>query len=163
MGRQAASEGKSFASLGPMLLARKGTAKPAMRVQLEQSDRVATLGDDFDVLASSQNALGWNDMGDFGDDQGDDADHVVTLPVINKRHERAQKANAKVKASAVASRRAAFTLRLDAERHLKLRLASTVEGLSAQKLMTEALDRLLDTIPEINAIAARVRRTTSKS
>jgi len=29
--------------------------------------------------------------------------------------------------------------------------------------MTEALDRLLDTIPEINAIAARVRRTTSKS
>lgn len=166
MGSQATSDSKSFASLGPMLLARKGTAKPAMRVQLEQSDRVAKLGDDFDVLASSQDALGWNDMGEFGEDQNTGDDHVVSLPVTNKRHQRVQRANARhadASASAAAAARAAFTLRLDAERHLKLRLACTVEGISAQKLVTQALDRLLDTIPEIDAIAARVRRTSSKS
>jgi len=56
------------------------------------------------------------------------------------------------------SRRAAFTLRLDAKRHLKLRLASTVRNRSAQQLVTEALDRFLDAIPEIEALAAQVQR-----
>lgn len=154
MASSAASESKSFASLGPMLLARKGTAKPAMRVQLEQSDRMATLGDDLDMLASSQDALGWNDMGDYDGDS-----HVVTLPVTNRRQLSAQKA----KAIASDTRRAAFTLRLDAERHLKLRLASTLQDCSAQKLVSEALDRFLSAIPELDAIAARVRRTTKNS
>ena len=53
-------------------------------------------------------------------------------------------------------KRAAFTLRLDAERHLKLRLASTVKGRSAQQLVTEALDRLLGEMPEIDSMAAQV-------
>jgi hypothetical protein len=57
-----------------------------------------------------------------------------------------------------ASRRAAFTLRLDAKRHLKLRLASTVRNRSAQQLVTEALDRFLKDIPEIEALAAQVQR-----
>ena len=56
------------------------------------------------------------------------------------------------------SRRAAFTLRLDAKRHLKLRLASTVRNRSAQQLVTEALDRFLNDIPEIEALAAQVKR-----
>ena len=56
------------------------------------------------------------------------------------------------------SRRAAFTLRLDAKRHLKLRLASTVRNRSAQQLVTEALDRFLNDIPEIEALAAQVQR-----
>ncbi|MGX7896639.1 hypothetical protein [Tsuneonella sp. HG222] len=56
------------------------------------------------------------------------------------------------------SKRAAFTLRLDARRHLKLRLASTVRGRSAQQIVTEALDRFLKDIPEIEALAAQVRR-----
>jgi hypothetical protein len=56
------------------------------------------------------------------------------------------------------SHRAAFTLRLDAKRHLKLRLASTVRNRSAQQLVTEALDRFLDAIPEIEALAAQVQR-----
>ena len=55
-------------------------------------------------------------------------------------------------------RRAAFTLRLDAGRHLKLRLASTIKNRSAQQLVTEALDRLLADIPEVEALAARVKR-----
>jgi len=44
-------------------------------------------------------------------------------------------------------KRAAFTLRLDQERHLKLRLACTVRGRSAQQLVTDALDALLAEMP----------------
>jgi hypothetical protein len=58
----------------------------------------------------------------------------------------------------VDSHRAAFTLRLDAKRHLKLRLASTVKNRSAQQLVTAALDKYLAEIPEIEALAAQVTR-----
>jgi len=49
-------------------------------------------------------------------------------------------------------------LRLDPQRHLKLRLAATMQGVSAQALVTDALDRLLAEIDELDAIAARVQR-----
>lgn len=51
------------------------------------------------------------------------------------------------------SRRAAFTLRLDSERHLKLRLAATLQGVSAQSLVTEALDAMLDEFEDLEALA----------
>ena len=69
-----------------------------------------------------------------------------------------------VKAAAVrkparnSERRAAFTLRLDSERHLKLRLAATMQGVSAQVLLTEALDRLLDDFDDLDVIAAHLKR-----
>lgn len=52
--------------------------------------------------------------------------------------------------------KAAFTLRLDAERHLKLRLASALGGRSAQLLVTEAVDALLDTMPDVAALVAQL-------
>jgi hypothetical protein len=52
--------------------------------------------------------------------------------------------------------RAAFTLRMDAERHLKLRLACTIRNRSAQQLVTEALDRLIDELPDLATLAAQV-------
>ncbi|WP_447724724.1 hypothetical protein [Sphingomonas koreensis] len=52
--------------------------------------------------------------------------------------------------------KAAFTLRLDTDRHLKLRLASALSGRSAQLLVTEALDAFLDTLPEVGALADRL-------
>lgn len=55
-------------------------------------------------------------------------------------------------------RRAAFTLRLDADRHLKLRLAATMHGVSAQVLVTEALDRLLAEFDELDIIANHLKR-----
>ena len=69
-------------------------------------------------------------------------------------------ARAKSRESALdkANRRAAFTLRLDAKRHLKLRLASTVKNRSAQQLVTAALDKYLAEIPEVEALAAQVKR-----
>ena len=94
----------------------------------------------FDDLAASQNTLGWNDV-------GDDA-HAS--------------AEAKV-------HRAAFTLRLDAHRHFRLRLASTLRDCSAQVLVTEALDRFLDAIPQLDAIqqphagASKARRPSDHS
>ena len=54
--------------------------------------------------------------------------------------------------------KAAFTLRLDQERHLKLRLACAVDGSSAQQLVTQALDDLLRSMPELEAMAAKAKR-----
>lgn len=59
--------------------------------------------------------------------------------------------------------KAAFTLRLDQDRHLKLRLACAVTGTSAQQLVTRALDELLATMPELDAMASRApERQSSK-
>lgn len=52
------------------------------------------------------------------------------------------------------ARRAAFTLRLDTDRHLKLRLAATMQGVSAQALVTQALDEMLAAIDDLDSIAA---------
>ena len=54
--------------------------------------------------------------------------------------------------------KAAFTLRLDPDRHLKLRLACAVDGRSAQMLVTQALDRLLDEIPDLDTMAQKAKR-----
>jgi hypothetical protein len=55
-----------------------------------------------------------------------------------------------------AREKAAFTLRLDAERHLRLRLASAVTNRSAQVILTDLLDEYLATLPEIDAMASRL-------
>jgi len=54
------------------------------------------------------------------------------------------------------SDKAAFTLRLDPERHFRLRLACAVTGTSAQSIVTGALDEILKTIPELDALAGRM-------
>ena len=54
--------------------------------------------------------------------------------------------------------KAAFTLRLDPPRHLKLRLACAVNGRSAQQLVTDALDALLAGMPELDAMAQKANR-----
>jgi hypothetical protein len=54
--------------------------------------------------------------------------------------------------------KAAFTLRLDPERHLKLRLACAVDGRSAQQLVTDALDSLLERMPDLDGLAVKAKR-----
>lgn len=148
-----------FASLGPKLLARKGGARPAMRPQLGPA-----MSDPTQVakLAEEQlEDLGWNDMGD--DDA--DAETANTSPIVRRQQRRLEE---RVLAHAVMTgreqgpagktRRTAFTLRLDRERHLKLRLAATIKGVSAQVLVTEALDSLLAEFNELDGIAARIQR-----
>jgi hypothetical protein len=64
-----------------------------------------------------------------------------------------------------AKSKAAFTLRLDNDRHLRLRLASAVTNRSAQHLVTEALDAFLESLTDVdtlaNQLAARDGRTAS--
>jgi hypothetical protein len=59
--------------------------------------------------------------------------------------------------------KSAFTLRLDPDRHLKLRLACAVTHRSAQQIVTEALDEFLASIPEIDTIASHVPGTSGKA
>lgn len=137
---------KPMASLTPGLLARKGGAQPAMRRPVLGFGRAAMPG--------MQDDLGWNDMGHGGDP-------VVTAPapapipapvpaVVAER----QQLESRIKAAAPATgRKAAFTLRLDADRHLKLRLACAVERRSAQQIVTQALDVFLAGNPEIDRLA----------
>jgi len=71
----------------------------------------------------------------------------------------AGKSTAGVRRSALTDgRRAAFTLRLDAERHLKLRLACTIANRSAQQIVTDALDQFIAGLPEVAALAAQVKK-----
>lgn len=52
--------------------------------------------------------------------------------------------------------KAAFTLRLDNDRHLRLRLASAVTNRSAQQIVTEALDAFLESLTEVETLARQV-------
>lgn len=87
------------------------------------------------------------------EDDAEDADDYVEAPAAPKTSTRTKRSAAKARTSN--SRRAAFTLRLDSDRHLKLRLAATLQGTSAQALVTEALDAMLAEIDDLDAIAER--------
>jgi predicted HicB family RNase H-like nuclease len=51
--------------------------------------------------------------------------------------------------------KAAFTLRLDPARHLRLRMACAAKGKSAQVVVTQALDAYLDSIPELDTLVGQ--------
>jgi hypothetical protein len=199
------NEPRAYASLSSGLLARKGTAKPAMRPQ------------GFTGFED----LGWNDMGhepapEEAFDAADLPEHVpssIAALTPAPRHVKPVPAGAEAEAGAeepevVAQQRAiaesfppepepeaepeaeappphaaadivalpmrlavpvagqgrksAFTLRLDADRHLRLRLAAAVTGRSAQQIVTGALDALLQSIPEVEALAERVPPAKAK-
>jgi hypothetical protein len=207
-------EAKPFASLSSGLLARKGTAKPAMRPQ------------GMGQFGSSMEDLGWNDMGAPAparppvapvheepveehlpspiaaltpmEESFEEPQAFEPAPPIVEQQRAAIAASFAVpaeersvlwakakkpfegaepeieaveedeleaepepvrempKAEPGSKSKAAFTLRLEAERHLKLRLACAVTGRSAQQLVTEALDQLLQSRPEIGALAQQV-------
>ena len=154
-------EPKPIASLSPRLLARKGGAKPAMR---PQASILAVNFDDF-----PHDDLGWNDMGHDPDHDPETTvrGEVVSIDsagrtprqvpaVVGQQRALARDLGLERRSALNAGHRAAFTLRVDAERHLQLRLACTVQGRSAQQLVTEALDRLLAEQPEIAELAAQV-------
>jgi hypothetical protein len=59
--------------------------------------------------------------------------------------------------------KSAFTLRLDGDRHLRLRLACAISNRSAQQLVTAALDAFIESMPEIGALAAQIPANASKT
>ncbi len=80
------------------------------------------------------------------------------IPASAPRHAAQPRRAPTSRAAPGAKGKAAFTLRLDPARHLKLRLACAVSASSAQILVTEALDALLAGMPELDAMAARANR-----
>lgn len=152
---------KPLASLSSGLLARKGQARPAMRPQ------------GFLQLSASggQDDLGWNDMGEEAP--------AANKPVVLLQREALddqfgaaepeaaeepgesmpppQGMLARVAREAAAKKgKTAFTLRLDNDRHLRLRLAAAVTNRSAQQLVTQALDTFLGSLAEVEALARQV-------
>ncbi len=79
---------------------------------------------------------------------------VAILPTVAPVPYRAPKPRAAPGSKA----KAAFTLRLDPQRHLKLRLACAVNGRSAQQLVTDALDQLLVDMPELDGMAEKAKK-----
>lgn len=163
------AEPKPLASLTSGLLARKGAAQPAMRRPMLGFGRAAG-------AAVQQDDLGWNDMGFDVEPAPLPVDELpvaigltpmpTTLPipapvppVVIEREELAERIAGKpapIKAKATASRKAAFTLRIDADRHLKLRLACAITGRSAQQIVTESLDNFLNGLPEIDRLTQQL-------
>ena len=62
----------------------------------------------------------------------------------------------------ISGKKAAFTLRLDPERHLRLRVAAAVSAQSAQQLVTAALDQYLQSFPELSSLAQQLPSHASK-
>lgn len=162
----------SYGSLSPRLLARKGGAKPAMRSQMGLMGAGA-----LNAATADLEDLGWNDLGEDPAGSLPSSSQPASAEVIaidsarskvaetetdGAAAERAEepiaprRPNSRAPAARPAADRSAFTLRLDAERHLKLRLACTVRQCSAQQLVTDALDALLAGMPDIQKIAAQV-------
>ena len=145
-------------------------ASPVHAVQDEIVQRLASnAGDEADETAEPV-APDAQPLAEVLGDQAEPAVSVAQMAAAPQaRAERPAVAAAATAASAPRSRampgkaKAAFTLRLDQERHLKLRLACAVTGTSAQQLVTRALDELLATMPELDAMASRApERWSSK-
>ncbi len=167
------AEPKPIASLSSSLLARKGHAKPAMRPQGFASFGYAQ--------SAGYDDLGWNDMGTepVATIHAVSADVVPIVatailapeptpepPVVVRQQEDlaremtpdpvvdAPTQAAKFMRAAPGSKgKAAFTLRLDPDRHLRLRLACAVAHRSAQSFVVEALDAALSTLPAMHDLA----------
>lgn len=179
------AEPKPLASLTSGLLARKGAASPAMRRPVFGLTAGATaLQEDlgwndmgFDVTqpepapTEARSVAGLTPMTAVPavapvpavvTEREELAERIVETtapaPVAKAKVEKPKKA-LKARPAAVAhGRKAAFTLRLDADRHLKLRLASAIVGRSAQQMVTEALDAYLSSLPDVDRLAQQLPR-----
>ncbi|GFM29986.1 hypothetical protein [Novosphingobium sp. PY1] len=181
------SEPRDFASLSPRLLARKGGARPAMRPQDTSKftaggipidpHKMDDLGwNDFGqghgggtgaapaprpasrltanrpTLAHSEQAPARNH-----DESGGVHEVPDVLRQIEQLAHRIHRSEPPAR-TMPEGRRAAFTLRLDAERHFRLKMAGVVLNRSAQVLVTEALDKYLSEMPELFALTGTARK-----
>ena len=179
------TEARPYASLSSGLLARKGAAKPAMRPQgftgfedLGWNDMGFDPGEPAPESAAPEHvpssiaALTPSPRHRAaGAGEGEEPSVVAQQRAILESFDGEEEVHAAEPAPvaapaqivplpkrspAVAGKKSAFTLRLDTERHLRLRLACAVTGRSAQQIVTGALDALLATLPEVDALAERV-------
>lgn len=156
-------EPKPLASLSAGLLARKGDARPAMTRAYVPMTSIAALpvAVQQDIVREEVlDDLGWNDLGG----NLPDPSPASPAPVVRQQQARIAKSFAggakKGDRAQVAPRKttAAFTLRLDPERHLRLRLASAITHRSAQQIVTQALDAWLERQPGFDRLAVQTRK-----
>jgi len=127
--------GSKMASLASGLLARKGEARPATRRPFVAKTTIA-------LLPVAGTARAFNDDID-SPDQGGRA-HAGSPPAIVRQLDRLARAFLPPAEAGCADHpRVAFTLRLDHERHLRLRLARAITHHSGQRIVTQALDEYL--------------------
>ncbi len=173
---------KPAASLSSGLLARKGQARPAMRPQgyhgnlLNPEDlgwndmgedpgvapTVAPVPEPAAVAPQEAPAVVppvlveretlREELGAVEDDRSEDIRSISAATVARIDRE--------VRSSKT---KAAFTLRLNAERHLRLRLASASRNRSSQALVTEALDAFIASLPEVEGLVAQLARPAKAS
>jgi hypothetical protein len=158
-------EPKPLASLSSTLLARKGHAKPAMRPQ-----GFASFGFSGGHHQPHED-LGWNDMGHDPEPVSAEIVPIMAVapvqaqaepPAVVRQQEDLQRewgvvppefAERAKRAAPGSKGKAAFTLRLDPDRHLRLRLACAMAHKSAQALVVAALDAFLETQPAVSELA----------
>jgi hypothetical protein len=175
MGHEERGHDENGANIVPInadVTADEFTANPGPIVRRQQrrleervlADAVMTGSEDFDDEEYDEDAEpvygeAYLD-GDYADEAEDEEEAYAPTPAPLAAPEPAPApAPQPVRLPAAHSaRRAAFTLRLDADRHLKLRLAATMQGVSAQALVTEALDRLLAEYDDLDVIANHLKR-----
>jgi len=124
-------------------------ASPVHSQQAEIEDRLSVDGDDeeFDETAEPN------------DSEAQPEPLPIVPPPAPRAAESAPPRRAPTPRSARGSKgKAAFTLRLDPDRHLKLRLACAVDGRSAQQIVTDAVDQFLAEMPELDGLAQKAKR-----
>ena len=180
------SEARPAASLTANLLARRGAARPAMRrPSLASLQSGHGFGDDLgwnDMGEEPQEQSPEDDAPTAALAEPASPAVPITPQVQHRDDEPAPVSPANAQLQALAEqisvrsattdgkgrtqparladvgRKAAFTLRLDPERHLRLRLLSAVSNRSAQQLLVEALDEMIGTNEQVRALAAKVEK-----
>ena len=136
-------------------------ASPVHDQQAEIASRFASHDED----GEDENGEYVDETAELYDPETEDAQPLgepAPVVVIPQRAAASAPARPRAPRSAPGSKgKAAFTLRLDPSRHLKLRLACAVTGRSAQQLVTDALDQLLDGMPELESMAEKAPRKKS--
>jgi hypothetical protein len=157
---------KPMASLSAGLLARKGAARPGQKymaepgLEIPENHRVIRFGalnEDTDVPAPDvHEPFADNDIAAVVPVSAPVEAAVFVAPVVQETVVAAPVAvlqrpvvaqpvlqEPKQRRAAGSRSKAAFTLRLDAERHLRLRLLSAHQHRSAQRIVLDAVDQLL--------------------
>ncbi|USI73221.1 hypothetical protein [Sphingomonas morindae] len=136
---------KGFASLSGSLLARKGAARPALRVALSALGPVDADAPDAPEPAAAPRLV--VRLPATAADEGDAMGSAAGVPEPLSASE-----------CVPARPRKAFTLRLDAARHARLRLVCAAEHRSAQSFLVEALDAAIAARPDLAALAGALER-----
>ena len=136
-------------------------ASPVHDQQAEIANRFASTDED----GEDENGEYVDETAELYDPEAEEAEpfaEPAPVAVIPQRTaEPAPTRSRRPRAAPGSKSKAAFTLRLDPSRHLKLRLACAVNGRSAQQLVTDALDQLLNGMPEVESMAERAPRKSA--